>query len=224
MCQKCAKSRTAPPAARSGGHLASMGRPPRNEYEHGYYHVHTRGNNKQPVYLDDLDRHVFLQLLERSQVKYEWVIFEWCLMTTHYHFVLRIGENGLAQGMSELNGSYARWSNGRHGRCDHVFGKRYTSNEITTDAYLLGACRYVVLNPVRAGLCSHPREWRWSSYRASAGLEPPRRFHARDVLLGHVRELFATPTSDGHAVYRAFIEAGLYAAGPDPVPGTVPGV
>jgi REP element-mobilizing transposase RayT len=201
-----------------------MGRQRRNAYEDGYYHVHTWGNNKQPIYLDDLDRKVFLQLLERSQAKYEWVIFEWCLMTTHYHFVVRITQSGLAQGMSELNGSYARWSNRRHGRCDHVFGKRYVSNEITTDAHLLGACRYVVLNPVRAGLCSHPQEWRWSSYRASAGLEPPRAFHARDLLLGHVRELFGTPSDDPHRVYRVFVEAGLYGARPEPVPGTVTGV
>jgi putative transposase len=146
-----------------------MGRRRRNAYEDGYYHVHTRGNNKNPVYVDDLDRKVFLQLLERSQAKYEWVIFEWCLMTTHYHFIVRIGRSGLAQGMSELNGSFARCANRRHGRRDHVFGKRYVSNEITTDAHLLGACRYVVLNPVRAGLCSHPQEWRWSSYPRIGG-------------------------------------------------------
>ena len=142
-------------------------------------------------------------------------------MTTHYHLVLRIADKGLAQGMSELNGSFARWANLRHGRSDHLFGKRYGCNEITTDAYLLGACRYVVLNPVRAGLCKHPQEWRWSSYRASAGLEPPRGLHARDVLIGHVREAFGTPSADPHEVYRTFIESALYAADADAVPGTV---
>jgi putative transposase len=193
----------------------------RNEYEDGYYHVHTRGNNKQPLYSDDLDRNVFLQFVARSQEKYDWIIFEWCLMTNHYHFVVRITEKGLAQGISELNGSFARWSNLRHGRCDHLFGKRYTSNEITTDAHLLGACRYVVLNPVRAGLCRHPMDWRWSSCRASAGLERARPFHARDVLLGHVREMFGMPSSDPHRIYRDFVESALYSPDTFAVPGTV---
>jgi REP-associated tyrosine transposase len=198
-----------------------MGRRLRNEYEYGYYHVHTRGNNRQPLYLDDLDRNVFLQFFGRSQEKYEWIVLEWCQMTNHYHCVVRIAQKGLAQGMSELNGSFARWSNLRHGRSDHLFGKRYGCNEITTDAHLLGACRYVVLNPVRAGLCSHPREWRWSSYRASAGLERPRPFHARDILLGHVREMFGTPSADPFRVYRDFVESALYSPDRVAVPGTV---
>ena len=201
-----------------------MARKPRNAYAGGYYHVYTRGNNRAAVYLDDLDREVFLLLLQRSQAKYEWVIFEWCLMTTHYHFVVCVPKNGLSRGMSELNGSFARWANLRHGRRNHLFGARFNSNEITTDAYLLGACRYVVLNPVRADVCVHPQDWLWSSFRASAGIERPRRLHSRDVLLGHFRTLFGTPRGDEHDVYRAFVEAGIYADTPVPVPGTGTGV
>lgn len=186
-----------------------MGRERRNAYVGGYYHVHTRGNNKSPIYADSLDRNVFLQMFERSQMKYEWVVYEWCLMTTHYHFVVRVPKGGLAQGMCELNGSFARWSNKRHARCDHAFGRRYTSNEITTDAYLLEACRYVVLNPVRAGLCAHPQEWPWSSYRASAGLSQPRPFHARDELLGLFADMFGTSPKWAHLVYQRFVEARL---------------
>jgi REP element-mobilizing transposase RayT len=77
----------------------------------GWYHVHTRGNNKARLYFDALDNNVFLQLAERSRDKYESVIVEWCLMTNHFHLVLRVSKNGLAKGVSELNGSFARWSN-----------------------------------------------------------------------------------------------------------------
>jgi REP-associated tyrosine transposase len=186
-----------------------MGRKPRNAYAGGYYHVHARGNNKQPLYLDALDRHVFLQLTGRSKEKYEWVIVEWCLMTNHFHLVLRVPKNGLAQGMSELIGSFARWSNGRYGRSDHLFGRRYTSNEITTDAYLLEACRYVVLNPIRAGLCTHPADWAWSSYRATARLTRPRPFHARDELLALFADMFGRAPEHAHLVYQRFVEARL---------------
>jgi REP element-mobilizing transposase RayT len=193
----------------AAGKVDSMGRKPRNAYADGLYHVHARGNNKLPLYLDALDRNVFLQLVERSQEKYEWVVLEWCLMTNHFHLVLRVPRNGLSQGMSELNGSFARWSNKRHGRGDHLFGRRYTSNELTTDQYLLEACRYVVLNPVRAGVCSHPARWEWSSYRASARLARPRPFHARDELLAMFADVFGTSPNMGHVLYRQFVEARL---------------
>jgi REP element-mobilizing transposase RayT len=186
-----------------------MPRPPRNFYAGGYYHVHTRGNNKAPVYVDATDRYVFLRMLERSQVKYEWIVYSWCLMTNHYHLVLRVPQNGLSQGMSELNGSFGRWSNLRHGRCDHIFGRRFSAHEITTDAHLLEALRYVVLNPVRAGSCEHPADWRWSSYRACAGLEPAQPFLALDVVLDLVCDFYGKSRTAAHAAYRNFLDAGL---------------
>src|SRR5947208_15047918 len=130
-------------------------------------------------------------------------------MTNHYHAVVRIPQNGLSQGMSELNGSSGRWSNLRHGRCDHVFGRRFSGREITTDGHLLEACRYVVLNPVRAGLCDHPADWRWSSYRACARPEPPQPFLALDPMLDLVTSFFGTSRSARRAAYRDFVDAAL---------------
>src|SRR5262249_44352512 len=152
--------------------------------------------NRAGVYIDGLDRYVFLQMLERSVVKYEWILYAWCLMTNHYHLVMRIPRNGLSQGMSELNGSFGRWSNRRHARCDHVFGKRFSAQEIASDSHLLEACRYVVLNPVRAGLCAQPASWRWSSYRACAGLSTTDPFLARDWLLDLVRGFYGKSHAD----------------------------
>ena len=186
-----------------------MPRAPRDFYPGGYYHVNARGNNKALVYVDSTDRLVFLEMLERSQLKYAWIIYAWCLMTNHFHLVLHIPENGLSQGMCELNGSFGRWSNLRHGRCDHVFGRRFSSREITTNAHLLEACRYVVLNPVRAGLCDHPADWRWSSYRACAGLEQPQPFLARDAMLDLVSNFFGKSRTSASAGYAEFVLAGL---------------
>jgi putative transposase len=182
-----------------------MPRPPRNAYPGAFFHVGTRGNNRCLVFLDSVDRHVFMLMFDRSERKYNWRVYAWCLMGTHYHAVLRIPDGGLSQGMCELNGSFARWSNLRHEREDHLFGKRFGSTEIISDDHLREACRYVVLNPVRAGLCNDPAEWRWSSYRASAGFEeaPPY------LALGELLSLFHDDLGSAVTRYRDFIDEGL---------------
>src|SRR5262249_53004304 len=81
-------------------------------------------------------------------------------------------ESNLARGMLVLNGWYARRFNRRNERVDHVFGGPYTATPVATDGHALETSRYVVLNPVRAGLCSEPGRWPWSSFRATAGLAP----------------------------------------------------
>ena len=182
-----------------------MPRSPRNAYPGGFFHVGTRGNSRCRIFLDAVDRHVFLMMFDRSERKYNWRVYAWCLMGTHYHAVVQIPDGGLSQGMSELNGSFARWSNLRHEREDHLFGKRFGTTEIVTDDQLREACRYVVLNPVRAGLCDHPVDWRWSSYRASAGLEeaPPY------LALGELLSLFHVDLRTAVALYRDYIDEGL---------------
>jgi hypothetical protein len=118
--------------------------------------------------------------------------------------------------MCELNGGYARFSNIRHGRCDHLFGRRFSSREIKTEEYLLEACRYVVLNPVRAGLVERPEQWSWSSYRACAGLEYPLPWFAPKTLL----QLFSPRPPEAVELYRRFVERGLVEEGPVSVPVT----
>ncbi|MDQ2968231.1 MAG: transposase [Actinomycetota bacterium] len=184
-----------------------MPRPLRNAYPGGFFHVSTRGNSRCRIFLDATDYKVFLMLLDRSERKYNWRVYSWCLMTTHYHLVVATPDGGLSQGISELNGSFARWSNLRHEREDHLFGKRFGSSEILTDAYLKEACRYVVLNPVRAGIRDDPAEWRWSSYRPSAGYEeaPPY------LALGELWSLFDRDRRRAISLYRDFIDQGVTA-------------
>jgi len=178
-----------------------MPRRPRDQRP-GYHHVVTRGNNKQTIFLTDVDRVSFLVLLERVAARNAWDILTYALMRNHYHLVLRVGRSGLSGGMRELNGLYALYFNSEHGRIDHLFGRRYWSELARTDEHLKNAIRYVVQNPRRAGargpLETHP----WTSYRASIGLESPLGCFARDELL----ELFAPDPSIAVAAFTDFCE------------------
>lgn len=116
--------------------------------------------------------------------RHGWTCLGYCLMTTHYHVLVRTaGDRELAAAMWRLNGFYARSFNRRHGEHGHVFAARYGSPIIETDSHLLEACRYVAMNPVWAGLCLYPEDWFWSSYGISLGLRPaPDFFRPSNVL------------------------------------------
>ena len=128
------------------------------------------GNNKRVIYLDDLDRILFLDRLARVARKYGWKILVYCLMDNHYHLVIEIDERGMSRGLCELNTGHAVMFNQRHGRINHLFGRRYWSRKLVTEQAFLNACRYVLRNPIRAGLVDRAEQWRWSSYRATVGL------------------------------------------------------
>jgi REP-associated tyrosine transposase len=173
---------------------------PRIEVPYAYYHVVTRGNNKQPIYADDRDRERFLVLLSRVARRYGWLFYAYCLMGNHYHLVMQIADAGLSRGMCELNTAHAVTFNLRHGRVNHLFGRRYWSERITTDGYLLEACRYVVQNPVRAGFCATCDAWKWSSYRATVGSAAPEPFLAVKSVL----DFFAPRSTDPVARFREY--------------------
>ena len=136
----------------------------------GIHHITCRGNNKRSIFEDDRDRRNFVLQVTRVARRYGWKIHAYCLMRNHYHLVIEIDERGMSRGFCELNTGYACGYNKRHGRVNHLFGKRYWSSRLKDDASFLNACRYVVRNPVRAGLVGDPAAWRWSSYRATIGL------------------------------------------------------
>ena len=115
--------------------------------------------------------------------RYDWTCHAFCLMTSHYHLVVRTPNPDLARGMQRLNGSYAASFNRRHGEEGHVFFRRYASRLVQTEAHLLEVFRYVALNPVRAGICRDPADWPWSFYRSVVGRAPRPDFLAADWLL-----------------------------------------
>jgi REP element-mobilizing transposase RayT len=180
-----------------------MARPLRIQEPGLTYHVHARGNGKMTIFLDDQDRRKFLEIFEDVADVRRLECCALCLMATHYHLVVRTLDPNLSRAMRDLNGHYAQWWNRRHGHVGHVFQSRYGSQIVQDEGYLVTACRYVVLNPVRAGIVSAPEEWRWSSYRATAGLEPVPAFLRLEILLTR----FGTVTEEAIAMYRQYVAA-----------------
>lgn len=146
-----------------------MARPLRLQYPGGIYHITARGNDRHPIFEDDDDCARFLVALAAAVARYRVLCHAYCLMGNHYHLLLQTPEANLSATMRQLNGVYAQQFNRRHERCGHLLQGRFGAQLVDGEAYLREVCRYIVLNPVRAGLVAHPREWRWSSFRATAG-------------------------------------------------------
>jgi len=149
----------------------------------GYHHVITRGNNKRVIFKNNEDRWFFCITVDRIAKKHGWTVLAYCLMKNHYHLVLSVGDRGLAAGMCELNTAHACAFNERHGRVNHLFGKRYWNRRIKTDASLMNTVRYVVQNPRRAGGSRPLEAYVWTSYAATIGLAFARIKLARDEVL-----------------------------------------
>lgn len=151
-----------------------MARPLRLEYPGALYHLTGRGDAREVIFHDDADRRSFLDTLSDVIARHRWVCHAYCLMENHYHLVIETPEGSLSRGMQLLNGVYTRWFNRRHQRTGHLFQGRFKAILVERESYLLELARYVVLNPVRAGMVQTPRDWPWSSYLATAGhVEPP---------------------------------------------------
>ena len=155
------------------------------EQQPGFYHVVARGNNKQRIFLTNADRQLFLATLDRIALKFGWTVYAYCLMRNHYHLVLQVSDQGLSRGMCELQTAYAREFNKRHGRINHLFGKRYWSDRLGDNRRFLNTIRYVLQNPRRAGREGPLEGYAWSSYAATIGLALSAVKLAKDRLLAH---------------------------------------
>ena len=182
-----------------------MARPLRIEYEGAVYHITTRGNEKKPIFKEEEDRKIFLEILDEVNKRYNWICHAYCLMNNHYHLIIETPDGNLSKGMRQLNGVYTQIFNRRHHRVGHIFQGRYKAILIQKESHLLEVCRYVVLNPVRAKAVKHPEEWRWSSYRATAGLEKPHSCLTTEWVLGQ----FSGRKEIARKRYREFVEAGM---------------
>jgi len=183
-----------------------MSRPLRLQLPGGVYHVTARGNDRRPIFEDDDDCARFLIVLASTVARYHVLCHAYCLMGNHYHLLVQTPEANLSAAMRQLNGVYTQRFNRRHERCGHVLQGRFGAQLVDGDAYLREVCRYIVLNPVRACLVAHPGEWRWSSFRATAGEAAVPGF----LTVAWVRSLSGARTQ-AEAVRRfvSFVEAGI---------------
>jgi len=150
-----------------------MARPLRIEFPGATHHVTSRGNDGRTIFQDDLDFETFLAFLGAVTQRFGWSITSYALMTNHFHLVITTPQPNLSKGMQWLNGKYASFFNRRYKRSGHLFQGRFKSFLVDTETYFQTVSRYVVLNPVRAFMTQRPQDYRWSSYRAMVGLEPP---------------------------------------------------
>lgn len=185
-----------------------MSRPLRIEYPGAYYHITSRGDRREAIYEDDEDRETFLRLLDDVVDRFEWRCHTYCEMTNHYHLFVETGQANLSKGMRHLKGVYTQFSNRRHGRTGHLFQGRYKAILIDSDAYFLELSRYIALNPVRAGLVEAPSDWKWSSYRATAGMERRPSCLTTNAMLA----AFGKKKGEARVRYRQFVQAGIGAA------------
>jgi putative transposase len=176
----------------------------RTDLPDAIHHVAALAVQDQRAFREEEDRIRLLVQLERVSQTYSWRCLSYCLMGTHFHLIVHTEEANLSAGMQHLCGTYAQWFNWKYERRGHLFARRFASTRIVRDSHLLEAHRYVALNPVRAGLCAQPADWRWGSFRAHCGLEP-----SPDFLDHAVLGLFADPTQTRQEAFRRFVQSAI---------------
>ena len=194
-----------------------MARPLRIEYPGAFYHVTSRGNERQDVFKSQRDRERFLSYVESAVVRYGAVVHTWCLMSNHYHLLLETPLGNLSQIMRHINGAYTTYFNVKRKRAGHLFQGRYKAILVEADAYAAELSRYMHLNPVRAGMVAQPEHYPWSSYRSYIGHSTMPEWLKTDFILGS----FGKNAADANKEYQRFVEERLNRAYESPLNATV---
>jgi putative transposase len=133
------------------------------------HHIIQRGNNKQNIFNDSKDYYYFLSKLNEVSIEYDCAVHAYVLMSNHTHLLVTPqSQDKLSNMMRKLGSCYVSYFNYNYERSGSLFEGRYKSSNITSEAYFLICMRYIELNPVRAYMVSHPKEYQWSSYHTNA--------------------------------------------------------
>ena len=162
-----------------------MTRPLRLEFPGALYHITSRGNRREDIYLADDDRKAYLSTLANVCERFNWIVHAYCLMGNHYHLLIETPDGNLSQGMRQLNGVYTQYFNRKHRRAGHLYQGRYKAIIVQKETYMLEVARYIVLNPVRACLVQTANDWPWSSYLATAGFISPPHWLNTEWIIAH---------------------------------------
>ncbi|MCP4428568.1 MAG: addiction module toxin RelE, partial [Chloroflexi bacterium] len=174
------------------------------EFAGALYHVTSRGDGRDDIFLCNEDRKLWLDVLGHVCERFNWVVHAYCQMGNHYHLVTETPDGNLSKGMRQLNGVYTQRFNRTHNRVGHVFQGRYKAILVQKDAYLLQLSRYIVRNPVRARVVRTAWGWPWSNYRATAGMIKTPHWLETDWILA----AFAERKQEAQSAYRQFVADG----------------
>ena len=184
---------------------SGMARRARVEYPLALYHVITRGNQRQRIFLDDRDRDKYLEILSSLKKQYSFRIPAYVLMLNHIHLLLQSGEVPLSRIMQRLGSSYTQYFNRRHKQVGHLFQGRYKAIVCDKDRYLLELTCYLHLNPVRAKVVKDPEDYKWSSYGSYVGeTQGEQWLDSTEVL-----EQFSKKVKEARKLYRRFVLEGI---------------
>jgi putative transposase len=188
-----------------------MSRPLRLQFENACYHVISRGNRQENIFLSERDRRVFLKKADETFEKYSVICFAFCLMGNHFHIFLKTPLANLSQCMHQLNSSYANWFRKKYSAVGPLFQDRFKSILVEEESYATELSAYIHLNPVRANIVQNPTEYSWSSYGIYQDLRksPIRRFD-KDFILSY----FGTSPEIARSEYHKFVMERIHMKNP----------
>jgi REP element-mobilizing transposase RayT len=195
-----------------------MPRQARIEIAGAIYHLTARGDRRQVIFRDDIDRQNWLRTLGDVCARYGWRIHAFCQMGNHYHLVAETPQTNLSDGMRDLHSTYTQRFNLRHAMNGHVFQGRFHSEIVHRQTHLLETVRYVVLNPVRAGMVATPGGWPWSSYAMTCDRARAPQWLETDWVL----EQFADNRVEAVRGFRRFVADGCIEKGDRHLAASVP--
>jgi putative transposase len=177
----------------------------RIEFEGAFYHITSRGNQRERIFFEDKDKEMFLEILKRTKERYGYLLHAYVLMDNHYHFLIETPKANISQTMQNVNTSYTVHINRKYKRSGHLFQGRFKGLIVDKDEYLVTLSRYIHLNPVRAGIVQRPTDYRWTSYRAySAESNKDELVDVEDTL-----SIFSARKAEAVKGYTEFVEGGI---------------
>lgn len=182
-----------------------MTRPARLEFPNALYHAISHGHTGENLFIEDDDRQAFLVLLEELLSRHDIICYAFCLMDGHYELLVETPKANLSQLMRGLNGRYTKYLNKKNKRIGHLFQGRYKAVVVQKELYLLELSRYIILNPVRAGLVNKPESYPWSSYSATIRQSICPDWLAAENLINTCHN----KKNEAAQLYKAYVENGI---------------
>jgi putative transposase len=192
-----------------------MARQLRIEFPGAFYHVMSRGNGKQPIFVSDEDRHFFISCLGKAYDRYQSIIHAYCLMENHYHLLVETPNAQLSKIMQSVNTTYSVYFNKKHNQCGHLYQGRFKAILVQAEEYGRELGPYVHLNPIRAKLADDPEQYPWSNYREYLGTMPSRPWTSTSLILSS----FGTRLACARQNYAKYVRSKQRQGMPNPLKG-----